>query len=105
MRWKLPARWYRFAQRTPDGSDGGDFIVIDTSSMLSRLLRGRRGESEGGRPEKHNVPVQLALANAGLAASKADWNIVIGHHPVYSGKFAKGEQPAGEVRRRAGRRN
>jgi tartrate-resistant acid phosphatase type 5 len=31
------------------------------------------------------VPKQLAWFKAALAASKAQWKIVIGHHPIYSG--------------------
>jgi len=36
-------------------------------------------------PQKDNVPVQLAWLDSALAASRADWNIVIGHHPIYTG--------------------
>jgi acid phosphatase len=32
-----------------------------------------------------DVPRQLAWLKAAVAASKARWKIVIGHHPIYSG--------------------
>jgi acid phosphatase len=32
-----------------------------------------------------DVPKQLAWFKAALAVSKAQWKIVIGHHPIYSG--------------------
>jgi acid phosphatase len=94
-RWKLPARWYRFEQRTPDGALVA-FHVIDTSPMLAAYYADGAVKVKVA-PEKQNVPVQLAWLDQGLAASKADWNVVIGHHPVYSGKFPKGQTPAGEV--------
>ena len=66
--------------------DGGRvaFFAIDTSPML-------KGYYEDGAvkvkvaPQKDNVPVQLAWLDSALAASRADWNIVIGHHPIYTG--------------------
>ena len=32
-----------------------------------------------------DVPAQLAWFKAALAASTAQWKIVVGHHPIYSG--------------------
>lgn len=82
-RWRLPARWYSFAQRTPDGAQL-EIFVVDTSPMIrAYYAHGARVVKVG--EQKANVPVQLAWLEQRLAASKADWKIVVGHHPIYTG--------------------
>lgn len=83
-RWRLPARWHRFGERTPDGALL-EVFVIDTSPMI------RAYYADGARvvkvaDQQANVPVQLAWLDGALGASKADWKIVVGHHPVYIGR-------------------
>jgi len=86
-RWRLPARWYSREETAPDGTRLA-FYVIDTSPMLSQYYAdGAVKVKVGG--EKKNVPVQLAWLDDALSRSTAGWNIVIGHHPVYSGKIPK----------------
>jgi acid phosphatase len=63
-----------------------EFFVIDTSPMM------RMYYADGARvvkvaDQEQNVPVQLAWLDKALADSPADWKIVIGHHPVYSGRL------------------
>jgi tartrate-resistant acid phosphatase type 5 len=80
-RWRLPSRWYSFNETAPDGATV-DFFVLDTSPFISEY-RGSGGEKvkvEGQDPE-----AQLRWFEAALAKSTADWKLVIGHHPVYSG--------------------
>lgn len=103
-RWRLPARWYSFDASTPDDA-GIEFFVVDTSPMLDFYY----DHADGGNvvkvaDQKHNVPVQLAWLDQKLAASRADWKIVIGHHPIYSGRIAPGVIANGPDRfeRRAG---
>ena len=65
-----------------------EFFVIDTSPMMSMYY------ADGGvkvkvNDQKQHVPVQLAWLEGALAASEADWKIVIGHHLVYSGRLPK----------------
>jgi acid phosphatase len=86
-RWQMPARWYKYEERAPDGAVA-EFFVVDTTPMMSMYY------ADGGKKvrvadQKQNVPVQLAWLDAALAASRADWKIVIGHHPVYSGRLPK----------------
>jgi acid phosphatase len=98
-RWRLPSRWYAFEERAPDDARVGVF-VLDTSPMIRDYYADGARKVKVGDQEK-NVPVQLAWLDDALGASRADWKIVVGHHPVYSGRApegapaAKGEQRAG----------
>lgn len=83
-RWRLPARWYRFSERTPEGALL-EVFVLDTSPMI------RAYYADGARlvkvaDQQAHVPVQLAWLESALHASRADWKIVIGHHPIYMGR-------------------
>jgi acid phosphatase len=80
-RWRLPSRWHAFQQRAPDGTSL-DVFVLDTSPFI------RGYYADGGAKVKvvgQDVDAQLAWFEKSLAASTADWKIVVGHHPVYSG--------------------
>ena len=60
-----------------------DFFYIDTSPMVKKYHEvGAKTRASVGTED---VPKQLAWFKAALEASKADWKIVIGHHPIYSG--------------------
>lgn len=87
QRWRLPARWYSFVERTPDAARL-EFFVLDTSPMI------RAYYEHGARvvrvaDQAHNVPVQLRWLDAALTASAADWKIVVGHHPIYMGRAVR----------------
>jgi tartrate-resistant acid phosphatase type 5 len=86
-RWKLPARWYSFAEPAPDGSLA-EFFAVDTSPMMSMYYADGAKTVKVGE-QKQNVPLQLTWLDKALANSRADWKIVLGHHPVYSGKLLK----------------
>ncbi len=86
-RWRLPARWYSFTEPAPDQARL-EVFVVDTSPMIaSYYADGARLVKVGD--QKANVPVQLAWLDARLAASKADWKVVIGHHPIYLGRAVR----------------
>ena len=93
-RWRLPARWYSYLERTPDGA-AVEFFVVDTSPMISQYYDDGATKVKVGDQEA-NVPRQLAWLDASLARSRADWKIVIGHHPIYSGKPQSGEAVAND---------
>jgi acid phosphatase len=101
-RWRMPARWYNYEERAPDNSRV-EFFVIDTSPMMSMYYTDGAVKVKVG-DQKQNVPVQLAWLDAALAASRADWKIVYGHHPIYSGQLPKGltDTSADNVERMAG---
>jgi len=99
-RWRLPARWYVFQERTPDGALV-DFFVTDTSPMIESYYKdGAKTVKVGDQRDK--VETQLGWLDHALADSVADWKIVIGHHPVYSGKSPKGAVESGESTHKVG---
>jgi tartrate-resistant acid phosphatase type 5 len=81
-RWRMPGRYY--ALRTTAGQAAVDIFVLDTTPIciepeeaVARLLRGRTTLPD---PEP-----QLRWIAAQLAASRAPWKLVVGHHPIRSG--------------------
>jgi len=80
-RWRLPARWYARRERAPDDATL-DIFVLDTSPFI------RAYYADGAKKVKvagQDTEAQLAWFGQALAASTADWKIVVGHHPIYSG--------------------
>jgi acid phosphatase len=80
-RWRLPARWYSRRETAPDGATL-DLFVLDTSPLI------RAYYEDGAHKVKvagQDTEAQLAWFDKALAASTADWKVVVGHHPVYSG--------------------
>jgi tartrate-resistant acid phosphatase type 5 len=80
-RWNMPARYYQQSHQL-DGGATADFFYLDTTPMV----KGHRTETEAQREAAtQNVRRQLDWFASALAASKAQWKIVMGHHPIYSG--------------------
>jgi tartrate-resistant acid phosphatase type 5 len=80
-RWNMPARHYLQSHSIAPGVSA-DFFYIDTTPMVKSYYT-------DGKTRDHvktqNVPGQLAWFKAALADSKAQWKLVFGHHPIYSG--------------------
>ncbi|MBU6419401.1 MAG: metallophosphoesterase [Proteobacteria bacterium] len=76
-RWRLPARYYVETTALPGGATAA-FYYLDTSPLIKKYY-GTRVAVDG-----QNSQEQLDWLDAKLAASTADWNIVIGHHPIYT---------------------
>jgi tartrate-resistant acid phosphatase type 5 len=80
-RWNMPARYY--LQSHPlDGGVTADFFYIDTTPMVKSY---HTNPITKRQVATQDVPAQLDWLKGALAASKAEWKIVIGHHPIYSG--------------------
>jgi len=80
-RWNMPSRYYVVNQTTESGISV-DLFFIDTSPLQ------RKYWTETGKyPDvsKQDTTAQLRWLDSALAASKAQWKLVFGHHPVYSG--------------------
>ncbi|MCX7304664.1 MAG: tartrate-resistant acid phosphatase type 5 family protein [Hyphomicrobiales bacterium] len=79
-RWRMPARYFSWSQLLPDGAVA-DFFFIDTTPVHD----GTHGLLSTFVPLEAFVVSQFRWLETELAASKADWKIVVGHHPVFSG--------------------
>lgn len=82
-RWKMPARYYVQSQRI-DADTTADFFYLDTTPMIKAYYKDG-SEKTHAHVITQDVPKQLAWFKNALAASKAQWKIVLGHHPIYSG--------------------
>jgi len=82
-RWNMPARYYTQSHRI-DAATTADFFYLDTTPMIKGYYK---DGSERTRAQviTQDVPAQLAWFKTALATSTAQWKIVIGHHPIYSG--------------------
>jgi acid phosphatase len=67
-RWNLPRPWFTFSRTA--GEVTADFFVLDTEVFVTGKSSTRRR--------------QLMWLDEVLSASRADWKICIGHHPVRS---------------------
>jgi tartrate-resistant acid phosphatase type 5 len=80
-RWRMPGRWYSFTETAPDGATA-EVFVLDTSPLISDYYK------DGAVKVKvagQDTAAQLAWFKAAIARSTADWKLVVGHHPIYSG--------------------
>ena len=80
-RWKMPARYYVQSEKI-DAATTADFFYIDTSPMVESYRTNVHTRQEVATQDTEK---QLAWFKAALASSKAQWKIVVGHHPIYSG--------------------
>jgi acid phosphatase len=76
-RWQLPARYYAETVDLPAGGTA-DVFYLDTSPFIKNYI-GTRTDISG-----QDTAAQLQWLDAALTSSKADWKIVIGHHPIYT---------------------
>ena len=82
-RWKMPARYYARTEQI-DAATAVEFFFIDTTPMLKYYYNPNCPEKTRAKVLTQDVPGQLAWLKNALASSKAQWKIVIGHHPIYS---------------------
>lgn len=74
-RWRISDRSYVERITTPDGKTI-DLFAIDTAPLAEPY---EYPEAAQGNADRHTT------FTAALRDSKADWKLVFGHHPVYSG--------------------
>ena len=75
LRWHLPDTYYKHAEALSEGASA-EFFLIDTEPIR------RQYTSQRGR-----LPInqQMVWLSRELSGSTAQWKIVVGHHPVFSG--------------------
>ena len=83
-RWGMPGRWYGVSQAavTDKARVGVDLFVLDTSPFIAAY------HADGAKKVKvagQRTGPQLKWLDAALAKSTAEWKVVVGHHPIYSG--------------------
>ena len=76
-RWRLPARYYAESLALPGGGKA-EMFYLDTSPFIRKYI-GSKVKIDG-----QDTAAQLDWLDKGLAASTAEWKIVIGHHPIYT---------------------
>lgn len=87
-RWIMPARYYSHLYPI-DASTNLECFYIDTCPFIGEYQH---------NPMFSDIPAQdadrqLKWLDRSLAASKAEWKLVFGHHPIYSSGIAHGNQP------------
>lgn len=97
-RWHMPSHYYSFSKQLADGTHI-EFFGLDTTPLAKavkkdpaywRSLIMLGNETEGVRAAKQ----QLMWLRDALKKSNADWKIVFGHAPLYSGDAKRGEEAA-----------
>jgi acid phosphatase len=80
-RWRMPSRYY-MQSHTVAPNITADFFYIDTTPMVKSYFSNGKTKANVATQD---VPKQLAWFKAALAGSQAQWKLVFGHHPIYSG--------------------
>ena len=80
-RWRMPARYYSRTESIPGGKTLL-MVYTDTSPFVSSYAK---DALMGPNVRSQDTAAQLAWIDRTLSGSKADWKIVLGHHPIYSG--------------------
>jgi acid phosphatase len=88
-RWNMPARYYA-QTHVIDATTHADFFYIDTVPLIDEY---KTDATMAPFVVTQDAGAQLKWLDDSLAASKAPWKIVLGHHPVYSAGFGHGSQP------------
>lgn len=81
-RWVMPARYFHQTHHI-DGDTSVQFFYLDTTPMIRSYWKPL--SKIGKHVATQDVKAQIAWFKDALAASKARWKIVVGHHPIYSG--------------------
>lgn len=87
-RWKMPARYYTFAQKVND-SISARFIFTDTPPLVDNYYK----EDEYRNVATQDTARELTWLRTVLSSAKEQWIFVIGHHPVYSASPKHGNTP------------
>lgn len=84
-RWRTEKRYYSFEKTIPNSTKKAIFIFIDTNPFDATLNPIKHSDIA-----KQDTSAQLKWLDKILSETKADWKIVIGHHPLYTTGVRKG---------------
>jgi tartrate-resistant acid phosphatase type 5 len=87
-RWIMPARYYTQTYPVDSGATLECFY-IDSCPFVAEY----QNNPEFSEISAQDPKAQLQWLEQSLAASKAEWKLVFGHHPIYSSGLAHGNQP------------
>lgn len=82
-RWTMPGRYY-VVPGASVGLPDADLFMMDTTPLLGGYRRAPAATAEH-HVHDQNPEAQYAWLDRELSASKAQWKLVFGHHPVFSG--------------------
>lgn len=85
-KWNMPARYYSKTFTTADNKTIL-LVVIDTSPFLEEY----RNQDSIYHVKSQNTDIQLKWLDSTLNYTKADFKLVVGHHPIYSGATREGD--------------
>jgi tartrate-resistant acid phosphatase type 5 len=88
-RWHMPARYFTVHQ-TIDDTTSLDLFFLDTSPFVTQY---RTEDAYKSHVAGIDTKAQVRWLDSALAASTAQWKMVIGHHPVYSASPKHGNTP------------
>lgn len=93
-RWKFPSRYYSTEEELSDGTKI-TFLFVDTNPFILKYLKFNEKETELTQKSVDDLNAQgweqqLKWIETTLKNCDADWKIVVGHHPVFSGGKHKG---------------
>ena len=78
-RWRMPARYYTRVEENDDITIR--LVMVDTAPLLDKY---RKDTDKYPDACKQDIDKQLAWIDSVLTASKEDWVLVVGHHPIYA---------------------
>jgi len=87
-RWQAPARYYTISKKIKKDASV-DFVFIDTNPFI----RDYHKNNEKYNVAEQDTNKQYKWIDEQLKNSKANWKIVVGHHPIYTGGVRKPSQP------------
>lgn len=87
FRWRMRSRYWREDMRVADATTS--FYFLDTTPLTHLDTLNAYLPVMGDRNESHQ---QIEWFQRAISGRPADWNIVIGHHPIFSSGAHGGER-------------
>ena len=78
-RWNMPSRYY--VKMIEDNGVTVCVLMIDTAPLIDKYRRDAEDYPDAG---KQDMGKELAWIDSVLDTVKADWTLVVGHHPIYA---------------------